>query len=92
MAAVTICSDFGALSSIKSVTVPLVSPSICLEVMGPGSTTWVYTPVQNKKFKKKKKKHGGIPEGYDDPLLIFTKIGFVSYSPGLQRERREQAY
>ena len=34
MAAVTICSDFGALE-IKSVTVSIASPSICHEVMGP---------------------------------------------------------
>ena len=33
MAAVTICSDFGA-SKIKSLTVSIVSPSICHEVMG----------------------------------------------------------
>jgi len=33
MAAVTICSDFGA-PKIKSLTVSLVSPSICHEVMG----------------------------------------------------------
>ena len=34
MAAVTICSDFGA-QKIKSVTVSTVSPSISHEVMGP---------------------------------------------------------
>ena len=34
MAAVTICSEFGA-HEIKSVTVSIVSPSICHEVMGP---------------------------------------------------------
>ena len=34
MAAVTICCDFGA-PKIKSVTVSIVSPSICYEVMGP---------------------------------------------------------
>ena len=34
MAAVTICSDFGA-PKIKSVIVSTVSPSICHEVMGP---------------------------------------------------------
>ena len=34
MAAVTICSDFRA-QKIKSVTVSIVSPSICHEVMGP---------------------------------------------------------
>ena len=34
MAAVTICSDFGALPKIKPVTVSIVSPSICHEVMG----------------------------------------------------------
>ena len=33
MAAVTICSDFGAQNN-KSVTVSIVSPSICHEVMG----------------------------------------------------------
>ena len=33
MAAVTICSDFGA-PKIKSLTVSIVSPSICHEVMG----------------------------------------------------------
>ena len=35
MAAVTICSDFGDRKKIKSVTVSIVSPSICHEVMGP---------------------------------------------------------
>ena len=34
MAAVTICTDFGA-KKIKSVTVSIVSPSIYHEVMGP---------------------------------------------------------
>ena len=34
MAAVTICSDFGAPPKIKSDTVSTVSPSICHEVMG----------------------------------------------------------
>ena len=34
MAAVTIHSDFGA-RKIKSVTILVFSPSICLEVMGP---------------------------------------------------------
>ena len=33
-AAGSICSDFGA-QKIKSVTVSIVSPSICHEVMGP---------------------------------------------------------
>ena len=33
MAAVTICSDFGAKKIIKTVTVSIVSPSICHEVM-----------------------------------------------------------
>ena len=33
MAEVTICSDFGP-PKIKSVTASLVSPSICLEVIG----------------------------------------------------------
>ena len=34
MAAVTIGSDFGTKKNIKSVTIPIVSPSICHEVMG----------------------------------------------------------
>ena len=34
MAAVTICNDLGA-PKIKSITVSIVSPSICREVMGP---------------------------------------------------------
>ena len=35
MAAVTICSDFGAQENTKSLTVATVSPFICHEVMGP---------------------------------------------------------
>ena len=34
MAAVTICSDFGEIKERKPVTVSIVSPSICHEVMG----------------------------------------------------------
>ena len=35
MAAVTICSDFGAQENkVKSLTVSIFSPSICHEVMG----------------------------------------------------------
>ena len=43
MAAVTICSDFGAKKKkkIKSLTVFTVSPSICHEVMGPDATILV---------------------------------------------------
>ena len=40
MVAVTICSDFGA--QIKSVTVSIVSPSICHEVMGPDAMILVF--------------------------------------------------
>ena len=35
MAVITICSDFGA-QKIKSLTVSMVSPSICYEAMGLG--------------------------------------------------------
>ena len=42
MAEVTICSDFGAPSKIKSATVSTVSPSICHEVMGPEAMIFVY--------------------------------------------------
>ena len=41
MAAVTICSDFGA-PKMKSVTVSIVTPSICHEVMGPNSMILVF--------------------------------------------------
>ena len=41
MALVTICSDFGA-PQIKSVTVSIVSPSICHEVMGPDAMILVF--------------------------------------------------
>ena len=41
MAAVTICSDFGA-QTIKSLTVSIVSPSICHEVVGPDALILVF--------------------------------------------------
>ena len=41
MAAVTICSDFGAQKH-KSATVSAVSPSICHEVMGPDAMIFVF--------------------------------------------------
>ena len=41
MAAVTVCSDFGA-KKIKSDTVATVSPSICHEVMGPDAMILFY--------------------------------------------------
>ena len=41
MAAITICSDFGA-QKIKSDTVSTVSPSICHEVMGPDAMILVF--------------------------------------------------
>ena len=41
MAAVTICSGFGA-QTIKSVTVSIVSPSICHEVMGPVAMIFIF--------------------------------------------------
>ena len=40
MASVTICSDFGAQENI--VTVSIVSPSICHEVMGPDAMILVF--------------------------------------------------
>ena len=42
MAPVTIHSDFGAKEKIKSVTVSIVSPSICHEVMGPDPMIFVF--------------------------------------------------
>ena len=41
MAAVTICSDCGA-QKIKSLTVPIVSPSICHDVMQPDTMILVF--------------------------------------------------
>ena len=45
MAAITICSDFGAPQN-KSVTVSIVSPSICHEVMGPDAMILVFLNVE----------------------------------------------
>ena len=43
MAAVTICSDFGAQKKKeKSLSVSIVSPSICHEVMGMDAMTLVF--------------------------------------------------
>ena len=41
MAAVNICSDFGA-QKIKSATVSTISPSICREMMGPDAMNLVF--------------------------------------------------
>ena len=41
MAAVTICNDFGA-QNIKSLTISVVSPSICHEVIGPDAVILVF--------------------------------------------------
>ena len=41
MAAVTICRDFG-VQKIKSVTVSIVSPPICQEVMGLGALILIF--------------------------------------------------
>ena len=41
MAAVTICSDFG-VQKLKSLTISIVSPSICHEVMGPDAMILVF--------------------------------------------------
>ena len=42
MAAVTICSDFGAPQIIKSATVSIVSPSVCHEVIGTDAMILVF--------------------------------------------------
>ena len=42
MDAVTICSDFEAPQNIKPVTVSIVSPSICHEVLGPDAMILVF--------------------------------------------------
>ena len=42
MAAVTIHSDFGAPPKIKPLSVSIVSPSICHEVMGPDAMIFVF--------------------------------------------------
>ena len=48
MAAVTICSDFGAPPKIKSDTVSTVSPSIFHKVMGPDAMILPLTCLKNK--------------------------------------------
>ena len=45
MAAITICSDFGA-QKIKSATVSTVSPSISHEVMGPDAMILSFLNVE----------------------------------------------
>ena len=52
MAAVTICSDFGA-PEIKSATVYTISPSICQEVMRPGAMIFVFWMLSFKVHIKK---------------------------------------
>ena len=42
MAAITICSDFGATKTIKSLTVSTLPPSICHEVVEPDATILVF--------------------------------------------------
>ena len=42
MAAVTICRDFGAPPQIKFLTVSIVSPSICHEMMVPDAIIFVF--------------------------------------------------
>ena len=42
MAVVTICSDFGTQENKKSVTVSIVSPSICYEVMGLDAMIFIF--------------------------------------------------
>ena len=60
MAAVTICSDFGAKKKRKkSVTISTVSPSICQEVMGPDAMILAITytwHLKNKQINKLKNK------------------------------------
>ena len=46
MAAVTVHSDFGAKKKKKSVTVSIVSPSICHEVTGPDAMMLVFLNVE----------------------------------------------
>ena len=42
MVAVIICSDFGAKKKKKSVTVSIVSPFICHEVMGSDAMIFIF--------------------------------------------------
>ena len=58
MAAVTICSDFGAQKN--KVSVSIVSPSICNEVMGPNAIILVdscYTFVKIHRMHNTEKEH-----------------------------------
>ena len=51
MAAVTICSDFGAQENNWKKTVSIVSPSICHKVMGLDAMIFVFLNVEFKTFK-----------------------------------------
>ena len=46
MSAVTICGYFGAPQKTKSVTVSIVSPSICHEVMAPDAMIFIFLNVK----------------------------------------------
>ena len=45
MVAVTIYSDFGA-QKIRFLTIPIVSPSVCQEVMGPDAMILIFLNVE----------------------------------------------
>ena len=68
MAAITICSDFGA-QEVKSATIATVSPSICHEVLGLDAMISVISYYNKPKECLKVVKH--LP----DPLPQFTFYG-----------------
>ena len=74
MAAVTICSDFGAIK-IKSVTVSIVSPSICHEVMGPDAMILVLWLLN---FKPTFYSHLSLSSRGSLVLLCFMPLRVVS--------------
>ena len=72
MAAVTICSDFGA-QKIKSDTVSTVSPSISHEVMGPDAMILVFWMLS---FKPEISKYPGDTK---DTLVPNEDVLFFSF-------------
>ena len=73
MASVAICSEFGA-PKIKSLTVSIVSPSLCHEVMGPDATILVFRMLSIFQYKTKSlKKNQTLACVHTDSAPAFLK-------------------
>ena len=76
MAAITICSDFGA-PKIKSATVSTVSPSISYEVMGPDAMIFVFWMLSFKPTFSLSSFSFNISPSNEHPGLISFRIDWL---------------